>query len=101
MLGCQDPLTEVLDMAPLPVRFAGILNAIERELSARRPGKQAIVRRLVEVLCIQVARAYLGTAGPIGTKRPCDICRCRKNVVDRPNLSIRSSILPRVKAEGA
>jgi hypothetical protein len=72
----------------------GILSAIERELSARRPGKQAIVRRLVEVLCIQVVRAYLGTAGPIGTKRPCDMCSCRKSVVDRPNVLIPSCILP-------
>jgi AraC-like DNA-binding protein len=43
----------------------GILQAIERELSARLPGKQAIVRRLVEVLYAQVTRLYLGTAGPM------------------------------------
>ena len=42
------------------LEMGGILRAIERELSARRPGGQAIVQRLAEVLMAQMARMYLG-----------------------------------------
>lgn len=44
----------------LALEIGAILRAIERELSVRRPGGQAIVRRLAEVLMTQMARMYLG-----------------------------------------
>lgn len=49
----------------LASEVGSVLGVIERELSVRRPGGQAIVRRLAEVLMTQVARMYLGTGGEI------------------------------------
>ncbi len=45
--------------------IGGILAAMERELLAKRPGGEAIVRRLAEVLMAQMARLYLSTGGEI------------------------------------
>ena len=47
------------------LEIGGILRAIERELAAKRPGRQAIIHRLAEVLMAQVARMYLGSGGEI------------------------------------
>ena len=44
-----------------------VLNAMERELSTRRPGGRAILQRLAEVLVAQMARRYLGQAEEIST----------------------------------
>ncbi len=47
--------------------MSGTLRAIERELSARRPGGKAIVHRLSEILITQMARLYLGHGEEIGS----------------------------------
>jgi AraC-like DNA-binding protein len=49
----------------LALEVGAILRVMERELSVRRPGGQAIVRRLAEVLMAQLARMYLRTGGDI------------------------------------